>query len=234
MNSGGKAFLVLITFVLMIAIFASGSMSQADLTPSSITIPGENRTVNLPDTGSSSRNIIADTSLNPGSAPCGDSYTVQRGDTLSSIARACSLSIEGIMAINPSITNANLIVVGQKLSLYLPPAPTAVAAQSVVADQQALMAAAAASTPVHRGLIPGGSVDVQISGMRAGRQVIVTFSKQGEPGVQVGEGITDDQGSLNLDITIPTSAKVNEQYLVVITDKDDPSVRVISQMITIE
>src|SRR5512133_3784513 len=228
MNSGGKAFLVLITFIAMIAIFASGAMNQSDLTPAMVAIPGENTTVALPQYSSASQHLIADTSLNPAGSPCGDSYTVKSGDTLSSIARACNLNVTGILSINPSITNANFIRVGQKLALYLPPAPTTAPAQPVVA------AHAVTSTPQVKGLIPGGSVDVQISGLRPKRNVIVTIGRQGEPGSPIAEGVTDDQGNLNLDISIPKSAKRDEQWLVIVKDKDDPSLRLVSQMLTIE
>lgn len=234
MNSGGKAFLVLITFIAMIAIFASGAMNQSDLTPATVVIPGENKTVALPQSSSASQNIIGVTSLDSASAPCGNAYTVKSGDTLSSIARACNLSIEGIMAINPSITNANLIRVGQKLALYLPPAPTTAAQPAAGAQQAAVAANAVTSTPVYRSLVPGGSVGVQITGLPGKKPVVVNFSKQGEPGIKVGEGITDPNGNLNLSIAIPTSAKRDEQWLVIITSPDDAKLRLVSQVITIE
>jgi len=44
---------------------------------------------------------------------CGDTVTVQRGDTLSKIAVRCGVTVNGILRANPGITNPNLIVPGQ-------------------------------------------------------------------------------------------------------------------------
>lgn len=46
---------------------------------------------------------------------CGDTVTVQRGDTLSKIALRCDVTVNGIMRANPGITNPNLISTGQVL-----------------------------------------------------------------------------------------------------------------------
>jgi LysM repeat protein len=46
-------------------------------------------------------------------AACGDTVTVQRGDTLSKIAARCGVTVNGILRANPVITNPNLIHPGQ-------------------------------------------------------------------------------------------------------------------------
>ena len=48
---------------------------------------------------------------------CGDTVTVQRGDTLSKIAVRCGVTVNGILRANPGITNPNLIVPGQVIIL---------------------------------------------------------------------------------------------------------------------
>jgi LysM repeat protein len=48
---------------------------------------------------------------------CGDTVTVQRGDTLSKIAVRCGVTVNGILRANPSITNPNLIHPGQVIIL---------------------------------------------------------------------------------------------------------------------
>ena len=45
-------------------------------------------------------------------------YIVARGDTLKSLANRFGSTVESILAANPSITNANLIYVGQRLTIY--------------------------------------------------------------------------------------------------------------------
>jgi LysM repeat protein len=49
---------------------------------------------------------------------CGEQYTVQRGDTLSSIARQCSTSVNALLRANPQITNPSRIYTGEQI--YLP------------------------------------------------------------------------------------------------------------------
>lgn len=57
---------------------------------------------------------------------CGKTYTVVGGDNLTRIASKCNVSLSDILSWNPAITNANLIYVGQVLSLN-GPASTATA-----------------------------------------------------------------------------------------------------------
>lgn len=48
---------------------------------------------------------------------CGDTYTVQRGDYLTLIARKCGTTALKLLQLNPSITNWNIIYPGQVLRL---------------------------------------------------------------------------------------------------------------------
>ena len=60
-------------------------------------------------------------------ASCGDTVTVQRGDTLSRIASRCGVKVDQILRANPSITNPNLIHPGQVIIMpgaTLPHNPT--------------------------------------------------------------------------------------------------------------
>jgi LysM repeat protein len=51
-------------------------------------------------------------------------YIVARGDTLRSLANRFGSTVESIMANNPSISNANLIYEGQRLTIYVTAGPT--------------------------------------------------------------------------------------------------------------
>lgn len=51
------------------------------------------------------------------SSSCGDTYTVQHLDNLSKIASYCDTTVADILALNPTITNPNIIFTGQVLNL---------------------------------------------------------------------------------------------------------------------
>ncbi len=53
----------------------------------------------------------------PAPVPTGKSYIVQKGDTLKKIAIWTGTTLDAILAVNPQITNANLIYVGQVINL---------------------------------------------------------------------------------------------------------------------
>jgi LysM repeat protein len=53
-------------------------------------------------------------------SPCGDTVTVQPGDTLWTIARICEVTLLDMVAANPTLTNPNLLFVGQVLRVPQP------------------------------------------------------------------------------------------------------------------
>ncbi len=53
----------------------------------------------------------------------GQIYTVRSGDTLGAIAQRFGVTVQQILAVNPQITNPNVIVVGQQICIPLPPTP---------------------------------------------------------------------------------------------------------------
>lgn len=52
--------------------------------------------------------------------PPGTIYVVKAGDTLNAIAARFKVSVKAILAANPSITNPNQIVIGQKIVIPAP------------------------------------------------------------------------------------------------------------------
>lgn len=59
-----------------------------------------------------------------------ETYTVKSGDTLSGIAKKYNTTIEEILAINPQITNPNLIFVGQVINIPVKTMQTSTSATS--------------------------------------------------------------------------------------------------------
>ncbi len=62
-------------------------------------------------------NIPVGTSATPPAPISGDTYVVQAGDTLKIIAARAGTTLEALLAVNPQITNINLIYVGQVIKL---------------------------------------------------------------------------------------------------------------------
>ncbi|HBY92820.1 MAG TPA: hypothetical protein DEP84_02480 [Chloroflexi bacterium] len=55
--------------------------------------------------------------------PCGRTYTVVRGDTLTAIARRCTTTVAAILRANPVVRNPNIIPVGLRLNIPAPQEP---------------------------------------------------------------------------------------------------------------
>lgn len=53
----------------------------------------------------------------------GQMYTVRPGDTLSAIAQRFGVTLQQILAVNPQITNANVIFIGQSVCIPISPQP---------------------------------------------------------------------------------------------------------------
>jgi len=54
---------------------------------------------------------------NAATTPCATPYTVQSGDTLSSIAVTCGVTYSALVQANPQISNPNLILVGEQINI---------------------------------------------------------------------------------------------------------------------
>src|SRR5687767_1677121 len=70
--------------------------------------------------------LVAAVPMAQAQSPCGATYTVQRGDNLYRIAQRCGITIEALMAANPSIPNRDTVSVGQVLVIPSSTVPTPV------------------------------------------------------------------------------------------------------------
>ena len=104
-----KPLVVTLFFLSFLCLIASGLIGSSDLTPDTPPAPTSTAWMDL--------GVFRPPMNAVGSGPCGNFYIVQKGDTLSGIACLCGLSLGEVLAINPAISNPNLIYPGQRLEM---------------------------------------------------------------------------------------------------------------------
>jgi LysM repeat protein len=204
-----KPLFVLLVFILLLILFASQSIGSTDLTPD--TPPAYN------SGGGSSNTAVQGVST----SRCGTSYTVVSGDTLSRIARTCGVTVQEILAQNPSISNPNIIRPGDVLTMYVAPVFVPTATQPRVSPFQV--------TETITGLRPGGVVAVDIANFPALSMVSVTIGPIGGKMEKVKEVQVDKNGAYKGNIGIPPTAKVGEKWVIVSTSVSNPALSDTSQ-----
>jgi len=136
--------------------------------------------------------------VNPG----GSTYIVQRGDTLRIIANRFGTTVAAILAVNPAITNPNIIYVGQRIKLpgggTTPPVSGAWVSISPTTGT------------------PGTVITVTAAGFPANADVDVRLGLQGGGTQVVVDAKIDSAGNLSKTITLPGSAAAGEKWVVVV------------------
>lgn len=224
----GKSFFVVLMFLLFGIILAGGALADTDLTPDN----GTTTTTNFSGaSGVNAASGLAITGITTNS-PCGSVYVVQSGDTLSKIARACGANLADLVAFNPDIVDPDLIYPNQKINIVilatLPPAtaiPTVVLAATQVpptaapaSPTQTALPAAAPSGSVK----PGTMVPIRMNGFQPFILVEVAIGRVGEKPQMVGEQITAEDGSLSVEVEVPSRAQPGEMWVVTITSQREP------------
>lgn len=142
-------------------------------------------------------------------SPCGSTYTVRAGDTLTRIAQQCGVSVQALLDANPNIVNRNLIRTGQVIQIPGAPAPPG---NDVPGDPQALLVPS--SGPA------GSEVEARISGFPANSQIALALGVEGAPALDPVNATTNAQGLVQTNITIPETAQVGERWIVTATAED--------------
>lgn len=256
-----KPFLVLLLFAFIIFIIASGIIGNVDLTDSGTTqqFAASSGDVNYDVFGgsSSSSGAVPGTtggqpvtgvtgggkSTSPLNSPCGSTYTVKSGDTLSSIARTCLISIEDMLAVNPNITNPNYIVAGQKITIFKQTLPvvtttkqitrTPTAKAAVTKNPKPTNTATAVATAgpefvatVPPGLKPGQAFKIEVRGFPAYAELHIGIGLVGKTPSSLKTALTDENGRYATLITIPNNAKAGEKWTVTVKTTAAPQKKI--------
>lgn len=232
-----KTLIVFVFCLFMLSLFTTGMISGVDLTPD--TPPSF-----TPVQGDDLAPLRFEGVVNAGS--CGPSYTVLSGDTLSSIAQLCGVSLEDLVMANPGLGNPNLISVGQVLRMpaaqaapvqplptqqtnpveqaappsptEVPPAPTEAPALQSLADP----AQDAPPSNIIPGALPGSTLTVEISDLQPFTPVQVTIGPMGGEHTPIGDANADDTGKLRIDAVVPLTARPGELWTVIAITKFEP------------
>jgi LysM repeat protein len=188
------------------------------------------------------------------STNCGDTYVVQRGDYLARIARNCGTTVANILAHNPQIWNPNLIYGGMVLNLtgsVNPPPPPVVyynpnqwygnfyypggwwygGYYNPTPNRTYTTPRVSLSTTSTKA---GKSVTVYVSGFPANTEIDYRVGQQGKNWVSVYDGRTGSNGSDTMTITIPSSAKKGQNWVVhVLTTEGHQGAQAYSSLIYI-
>lgn len=163
--------------------------------------------------------FIAVLPLIPGTAtaqaPCSNPYTVVFGDTLSTIARRCNLTVNALLQANPEISDPSLISVGSQITI------------PDQGDSGGQSQAVVAIYPLDGD--PGTVIDVIANGLPANTDVSVGIGRQASEPTTNQTMRTTQQGALRTQLSIPDSADVGDPWVVVIQTPDD-RINVISQV----
>lgn len=142
-------------------------------------------------------------------------YIVQRGDTLRNIAARFDITISALLAANPQITDPSLIFVGQRLII-----PARAPGDPSVEISPTCGAA-------------GTEVEVLVTDFPNNTRVEVSLGVFQATAEITARDITDGQGELEIEVTIPDSAQPNQPWVITVETTDAPRIRASSSIFTV-
>jgi LysM repeat protein len=155
---------------------------------------------------------------------CGDSYSIQDGDTLGEIARSCGITLKELVKANPQIQNPNQVFTGQQI--YLP---------DPLAGRGSGEALAVSTTPFNASaFFPGNEIKIEAAGLPASTLVRVGLGLSVSGYTVLNESKTDAEGHLSLTLSLPAGAQPGETGFILVTTRGVPSVQRVSETFTIE
>lgn len=134
--------------------------------------------------------------------PCGDSYTIQEGDTLIGIASQCNTTVNALQQANPDI-NARTLTVGA--TLVIPPEAT----EDPAAEPSL------AIVPTIGG--PGTQIHVLANNLSANADVEIGIGRPNSEYDVIAQTVSDGYGTVSQYITVPEFMG-NDPWVVVVSE----------------
>jgi LysM repeat protein len=137
----------------------------------------------------------------------GGTYVVRQGDTLFKIAVRYGTTVSALLAVNTNITNPSRIYTGQVINL---PSGTTTTTPGTTTGTTARVTVSSLS------VARGSNVTVNVTGYPANTEIDFRLGKQGAGPTTIVDGKTNASGSASATLTIPTTAVVNEKWVIVV------------------
>jgi LysM repeat protein len=165
----------------------------------------------------------------PVTASCSNPYVVYYGDTLSRIARACGSTVSAILALNPGITNANLIYPGQVLWIYAVTSAPSVPVTGINASPTVTVPI----NPIvlNPSIVPipsRTSLHVSVNNFPPQTPVNIGIGRLGLGYQVINTAITDANGVLRTTAMVPDSNDTQQQWVIIVVTTTTPLVKSIS------
>jgi len=173
---------------------------------------------------------------------CGDTYTVQPGDSLARISDKCGATVDVILELNPQIANNYVIYSGQilRMSYSAPVIYKAALSNNYYPYYSPASTTYLTNTGYARlGLstvraYTGGPITVYVSGFPANAKIDYRIGEQGEEPSTIYDGVVGSDGKDSQTFTIPYEAYTGEYWVIqVLTTSQADGVEVTSPAIYI-
>lgn len=166
---------------------------------------------------------------------CGKTYTVVGGDNLTRIASKCNVSLSDILSWNPAITNANLIYVGQVLSLNGPASTATATPGSGSSGGTTSYSGSSYITISATTAEAGDSIVVKAFKFPANASLDFRLYRKGSSEIRtVIDAKSDGDGYAKKTITIPGGSGNGSQWVIrVLTTDRYPEINIASPVITV-
>lgn len=152
---------------------------------------------------------------------CGNSYKIQAGDTLGSVALQCGVSLSDLLAANPLITNPNRVYTGQEIVIP-------------VHDGRGGADPLSVEIPYPGDITAGSAVVVRAGGFPPDTPVRIGLGLSQDGFFILAQANTDSSGSLSVQVIIPAGIRGGQTAFILATSASIPTRQAISERFTLK